>query len=53
LTFPAGIRKHLKLAAPIYSPTASYGHFGRKPGADGTFTWEKTDLASELQRLVN
>ena len=50
---PAGIRKHLKLAAPIYSPTASYGHFGRKPGADGTFTWEKTDLASELQRLVN
>jgi S-adenosylmethionine synthetase len=50
---PAGIRKHLKLAAPIYSPTASYGHFGREPGADGTFTWEKTDLAADLKRLIN
>jgi S-adenosylmethionine synthetase len=50
---PAGIRKHLKLASPIYSPTASYGHFGRKPGADGTFSWEKTDLAADLKRLVN
>lgn len=50
---PAGIRKHLKLAAPIYSPTASYGHFGRKPGGDGTFTWEKTDLVADLKRLVN
>jgi S-adenosylmethionine synthetase len=50
---PAGIRKHLSLAAPIYSPTAAYGHFGRAPGNDGTFTWEKTDLADELKRLVN
>jgi S-adenosylmethionine synthetase len=50
---PAGIRKHLNLAAPIYSPTAAYGHFGRAPGKDGTFTWEKTDLADELKRLVN
>ena len=50
---PAGIRKHLSLAAPIYSPTAAYGHFGRAPGQDGTFTWEKTDLADELKRLVN
>ena len=50
---PAGIRKHLNLAAPIYSPTAAYGHFGRAPGEDGTFTWEKTDLADELKRLVN
>jgi S-adenosylmethionine synthetase len=50
---PAGIRKHLSLAAPIYSPTAAYGHFGRAPGTDGTFTWEKTDLAGELKRLVN
>jgi len=50
---PAGIRKHLNLAAPIYSPTASYGHFGRKPGTDGTFSWEKTDLAGDLKRLVN
>ena len=50
---PKGIRTHLKLSNPIYGPTAAYGHFGRIPGADGTFTWEKTDLASELKRLVN
>jgi len=50
---PKGIRTHLKLSAPIYSPTAAYGHFGRKPGTDGTFTWEKTDLGDDLKRLVN
>jgi len=50
---PAGIRKHLNLAAPIYSPTAAYGHFGRAPGTDGTFSWEKTDLAAELRTLMN
>ncbi|MBA4226634.1 MAG: methionine adenosyltransferase [Hyphomonas sp.] len=50
---PKGIRTHLKLASPIYAPTAAYGHFGRTPGTDGTFTWEKTDLADELKRLVN
>ncbi|MFN3609640.1 MAG: methionine adenosyltransferase [Hyphomonas sp.] len=50
---PKGIRTHLKLSNPIYSPTAAYGHFGRIPGADGTFTWEKTDLADDLKRLVN
>ncbi|MCF6329486.1 MAG: methionine adenosyltransferase [Henriciella sp.] len=50
---PKGIRTHLDLQRPIYAPTAAYGHFGRKPGADGTFSWEKTDLIAELQRLVN
>ncbi|WP_291209100.1 methionine adenosyltransferase [Hyphomonas sp.] len=50
---PKGIRTHLKLSAPIYSPTAAYGHFGRKPGTDGTFSWEKTDLGDALKRLVN
>jgi S-adenosylmethionine synthetase len=44
---------HLNLNAPIYSPTAAYGHFGRKPGADGTFSWEKTALVDELKRLMN
>ena len=38
---PRGIREMLKLNNPIYKPTASYGHFGREPGSDGTFTWEK------------
>jgi S-adenosylmethionine synthetase len=46
---PRGIRKHLDLNKPIYAKTASYGHFGRKPGKDGSFSWEKTDLASALK----
>ncbi|KCZ57065.1 S-adenosylmethionine synthetase [Hyphomonas beringensis] len=50
---PKGIRTHLKLNNPIYSGTAAYGHFGRQPGANGTFTWEKTDLVDELKRLIN
>ena len=28
----AGIRQHLGLNAPIYAPTAAYGHFGREVG---------------------
>jgi S-adenosylmethionine synthetase len=47
---PRGIRTHLKLNRPIYRPTASYGHFGRMPGADGSFSWEKTDLVEALRR---
>ena len=49
---PRGIRNHLKLEAPIYSPSAAYGHFGREATADGAFSWEKTDLVSELQALL-
>ena len=30
----------------------SYGHFGRKPEADGGFSWEKTDLVDELRRAL-
>ena len=40
----------LKLNNPIYKPTASYGHFGRTPGSDGTFTWERTDLISLFKK---
>jgi S-adenosylmethionine synthetase len=47
---PRGIRTHLGLNKPIYSCTASYGHFGRPPGPDGTFSWEKLDLTDELRR---
>jgi S-adenosylmethionine synthetase len=47
---PRGIRTHLKLNRPIYARTAAYGHFGRKPDADGGFSWEKTDLVAELKR---
>ena len=42
---PRGIREMLGLNKPIYEKTAAYGHFGRDPGADGSFSWEKTDKA--------
>ena len=47
---PRGIREHLQLNRPIYSRTASYGHFGRNPESDGGFSWEKTDLVDQLRR---
>jgi S-adenosylmethionine synthetase len=48
---PKGIRTHLGLNKPIYSPTAAYGHFGRK--ADGEFfTWERTDLVDQLKQAL-
>jgi len=46
---PSGIRKHLDLNKPIYARTSSYGHFGRKAGRDGSFSWEKTDLVKALK----
>lgn len=49
---PRGIRTHLGLNKPIYKRTATYGHFGREPDADGGFSWEKTDLAEALKKLV-
>ena len=49
---PRGIRQHLDLNKPIYARTSAYGHFGRKPGRDGGFSWEKTDLAEALKKAV-
>ncbi|MFZ5836362.1 MAG: methionine adenosyltransferase [Pseudomonadota bacterium] len=49
---PRGIRDRLGLARPIYARTASYGHFGRAPEADGGFSWEKTDLVEALQAAL-
>jgi S-adenosylmethionine synthetase len=49
---PRGIRKHLDLNKPIYARTSAYGHFGRKPDADGGFSWEKTDLVEALKKAV-
>ena len=40
---PRGIREMLSLNKPIYQKTAAYGHFGRNPEEDGSFSWEKTD----------
>ena len=48
---PRGIRTHLSLNKPIYSATAAYGHFGRKPDGD-LFPWEKTDLGDDLKAAL-
>ena len=45
---PAGIIRKLQLRRPIYSATASEGHFGV---ADRP--WEVTDLADELKQLAS
>lgn len=44
---PAGITKTLNLKRPIYSKTASYGHFGREG-----FPWENTDKADALKAAI-
>ena len=43
---PKGIIQSLNLLRPIYSRTASYGHFGRD---EPDFTWEATDKAEALK----
>ena len=61
---PYGIIQMLDLIHPVYQPTASYGHFGRKPyeheyldkagkKAKATaFSWEKTDRAEALRKAA-
>lgn len=49
---PRGIRTHLDLNKPIYAKTSAYGHFGRKAGRDGSFSWERTDLVKALKEAV-
>ncbi len=43
---PKGIIHMLDLLRPIYTRTASYGHFGRD---EPEFTWERTDKAAALR----
>ena len=43
---PKGIIQSLNLLRPIYTRTASYGHFGRD---EPEFTWEATDKAEALK----
>jgi S-adenosylmethionine synthetase len=50
---PRGIREHLGLNKPIYARTTAYGHFGRKPDADGGFSWEKLDLVESLKSALH
>jgi S-adenosylmethionine synthetase len=40
---PAAIIQQLNLRQPIYTPTAAYGHFGRK-----NLPWEHTDQTKDL-----
>ena len=56
---PREIIRHLGLRAPIYQPTAAYGHFGRRPGkvragrrVYEAFTWEKTDMAARVRQAL-
>jgi len=44
---PAAIIEKLDLLRPIYRKTSAYGHFGRH---DPCFTWEHTDMASEIRQ---
>ena len=52
---PKGIIRALHLRAPIYQPTAAYGHFGRTPHLAAVagkqvrlFPWEKSDRVKDL-----
>ena len=47
---PRGIREMLGLNKPIYEKTAAYGHFGRNPEKNGSFSWEKTDKADVFNK---
>jgi S-adenosylmethionine synthetase len=49
---PRGIIKHLDLLRPIYKTTARHGHFGRQPGPNGEFSWERTDKAPALAKAA-
>ncbi|MYE47336.1 MAG: methionine adenosyltransferase, partial [Chloroflexi bacterium] len=44
---PAAIIDRFDLRRPIYTPTATYGHFGRK---ELDLPWEKLDAVETLQR---
>ena len=47
---PRGIREMLNLNKPIYEKTAAYGHFGRAPEENGSFSWEKTDKTNVFSK---
>ena len=44
---PSAIIEKLDLRNPIYSKTASYGHFGRNE-----FSWEKLDRVEDLKKYL-
>ncbi len=48
---PKAIIDSLGLLAPIYSPTAAYGHFGRD-GSDKMFSWENLNKVEEIKSYL-
>jgi S-adenosylmethionine synthetase len=55
---PLAVIEALGLRAPIYRPTAAYGHFGRQPEIAGNgdahllFPWERTDRMDDLRAAL-
>jgi len=47
---PGKIIEFLQLRRPIFKKTAVYGHYGRE---DQEFTWERTDKAEVLKKILN
>lgn len=53
---PAAIVERFGLKNPIYLPTASYGHFGRKPYTKNGiefFGWERLDMVDSIKQTFN
>ncbi len=53
---PAAIVERFGLKNPIYLPTASYGHFGRKPYTENGiefFGWERLDMVESIKQTFN
>lgn len=49
---PNGIRDLLELNKPIYTSTSSYGHFGRRYEKDGSFSWERINIAEWFNEMI-
>ena len=50
---PRGLITELGLTRPVMAVTAAHGHFGREPGPNGEFSWEKTDKAAALSSAAS
>ena len=49
---PYEIIDYLGLRNPVFTKTAAFGHFGREPGDDGSFSWERINRADEIASLL-
>ena len=49
---PSGIKNLLSLDKPIFTQTATYGHFGREfCNKTGCFSWERIDIARDIMSI--